>query len=394
MKILHITNIYPNPFNNGNKVIRDIARTLSEKQKVEQTVIVPVKTTRISKIGKEYTIKNETPRLSEYVVFHFGLPYGFFIGLRLYDSFKRVIEVIANKNIVFDVIHAHTLISDGYIGYKLSKMLGKPLVVSVRGTDVFEQLKFLPQAKVIAQRIANHSKKIIAVSPSLMKELLRYIKVSAEKIEIVPNGIYLKLLPRERSSGISKSNKDKGTINLVFVGHLIPLKNLKRTLEAIRIVVEKGFDVHLNVIGEGLWENSLKKLTNRLGLSENIHFLGMQKHDKTLEVIGISDALILCSTKETFGMVYIEALSQGVPVIYSKGRGIDGFIKNEAGIPCDPFDVKSIANAIERLYDDYWYFKKQAEEFARSYIDQFSMGTICQRLFDLYEIVLKEDRNV
>ena len=95
-----------------------------------------------------------------------------------------------------------------------------------------------------------------------------------------------------------------------------------------------------------------------------------------------ADLFIMPSLTETFGLVYIEALSQGLPIIYSKGHGVDGYfddVKN--GISVHPKSVDEITNAIQTIYENYSEYLSSD----LSYLDQFRWENIAKKYMEVYQ---------
>lgn len=134
------------------------------------------------------------------------------------------------------------------------------------------------------------------------------------------------------SSGvnISKHRLDTKTIfnnkkiQVLYVGKLIQRKNLDMLISSLSKITD--VDWNLDVIGTGPMKVNYEKLVNNLNLTNQVHFLGACSHDKIFEYMKKADIFCMPSIKETFGLVYLEAMSQGCITIGTKNEGIDGII--------------------------------------------------------------------
>lgn len=392
MRILHIANVYPTPFRRNNDVIQRIVHEMAHLGH-EEIVLIPMKTAKLGFIGKAYTMKPKN-ELMEIAYWHFGLPYGLALGIRLKNARWLATKLLKRLSSQFDLIHAHTLVSDGTIGYHLAKQFGIPLIVSVRATDVFAQLRYIPMARKIAYEVASYASKLVCVSETVKRQLLRYLQLDPKKMLVVPNGVNDEVI--EHTAKVKDINvKKSDDFNLLFVGSLIKRKNVERTLEAIKILSEEGLKVHLTIVGSGPLEKKLFRKTKTLQISDRVKFVGRKNHEDVLNMMRSGDyhALILCSTVETFGMVYLEALFQGLPIIFSKNRGIDGMITSKVGVACDPFNVEDIASAIKEMIDNYETFKVGVKSFLEHEADKFCLRNVVYKYLSTYKEVLGSKRS-
>ncbi|HBT26555.1 MAG TPA: hypothetical protein DEA58_07745 [Pseudothermotoga sp.] len=372
MKVLHITNTYNNEILKDNPVIRKIISELS-MYGIEQTVIIPVK--RLFSGKGEYIFKRN--HIQEHVVPVWGLPYGLLIDLKLCLSAKKIFKYAPPD---CDLIHAHSFISDGYIAYRLSKSLGKPLIVSITATDVCEQLLFYPHLRILARKIYDQASSVISMSEALRSRFLKLLRIKDDaKTRVIPSGI-----EKERFENSSFKKPDARKFQLIFVGRLVKLKNLKRTIIAVKELICEGNELEFKIIGDGPMEKQLIDIVYDLGLQNHVKFLGKLDNDQVYQKIKESHSLIMCSVRETFGLVYIEALSQYRPVIYSKGVGVDGLFEKEVGIGCDPKSIESIKMAIKEIMDHYEYYLEQVISFNQEDYVNFTLENTARLYYKLY----------
>lgn len=301
---------------------------------------------------------------------------------KLYADMKSKIDLSK-----FDIIHAPTFFSDGAQAYKAYKEFGIPYVVAVRTTDisVFIERK-LYHTWSLGKKILRNASRIYFVSTACMEWLKRTnfgksIWPEIEnKCEVRPNGI-------EDVWIENINNKRSMSHTICYVGTFLPRKNVKLVAEAVGLLrQQKGYeDVKLRLIGGG---------SDRDGNTQNI----IDTHPDYIEYFGkiydkykLMSAMHECtlfampSVHETFGLVYVEALSQGLPILYTKNDGIDGFFDESVGIAVDPSSVEEIHDAIKRMIDNPEKYNNHNVDF-----EQFNWSAIANRYINDYKIILNE----
>ena len=276
-----------------------------------------------------------------------------FWSKKISDISRFSIENIDLSNI--DVIHAHTLFSDGAVAYRLWKKYHIPYVVAVRGTDIFDYLRLKLIYRGIGRKILQAAQKVILISPSNEREFMLRIGCSffdsiKRKIEIIPNGIDDYWLSNRHSSNGQFTGK------VLFVGDFNSNKNIDGCLKAIKIIRDEGHLLSFHAVG--LKPNDDSKLIRCIKdeARRNDFFTIGEKlpKEKIRELYSQYDLLLVPSFQETFGLVYIEALSQGIPVIWSKNQGIDKMYKDgDVGYAVNPASPKDIAEKIKLIMNCY-----------------------------------------
>ena len=175
---------------------------------------------------------------------------------------------------------------------------------------------------------------------------------------------------------IEPVNKDftKGVKRFVFVGSLYELKNVDITLRALHKSMA-GKDYIFDIVGSGAENGNLHRLVNELGLDDHVVFHGQMKRDDAQHVVRNSDCFIMVSSREAFGLVYVEAMAKGCIVVGTKGQGIDGIVKHgENGFLCKARDVDGLAEVINQIItlsqDDLRHISSNAVATASSLTDR------------------------
>ncbi|WP_307345103.1 glycosyltransferase family 4 protein [Metabacillus malikii] len=289
-----------------------------------------------------------------------------------------------------DVLHAHSLFSDGGVAYYLKKKYNIPYVVAVRITDVDVFLKYFFHLRPFMKKILLNASKIIFLSPNIKKSIIDNLGNDAiknniiGKSEIIPNAVdnfWLK-------NHYYKEDNLQPELNLIQVGKLNKGKNPKTTILAVSELVNRGYDVKVDFVGEGQELNNLKKLVHELNLEDNVKFHGFIKDKSVLmNLYRKANFFILPSYFETFGISYIEAMSQGLPVIYSRNQGIDGYFEEgEVGVSINPSSQSEICDAVLHLQKSYNDISKRCTSNALS----FDWEDLSIKYIEIYSKIIKD----
>lgn len=273
----------------------------------------------------------------------------------------------------FGYIHAHTLMSDGIPAYIISKLSGKPLVVSIRNTDITLFISRSRIFKFIGKHILNSSKAVFFISPSLKKKICsHYPSLDAQKYYSLPNGLADFWL--QGTSGSLRPPACTTAIRLLFVGQIIPRKNLDVLINFLRTYDDKKY--MLSVVGENTLGLDFDRLQQTLLGENEIHYLGKITDRGALKkVYAEHDVFVLLSLAETFGVVYIEAMSNGLPIVYSENEGMHGFFpEGQVGFSCDNQSISQLKAVLDRICADLPTMSDNAYQAAKA----FSWDTIVE----------------
>lgn len=369
MNILHICNGFA-----GSKVHVNLAKKL-DSIGLNQIVYCPVR--EVSLIGKNQFSGNHIEFAYSYCikpwykyVFHYK-------SYKLYQDLKRIV----NLNTI-SIIHAHTLLSDGVLAYKAKKELGIPYVVAVRNTDVNCFIHLMKHCHRTGREILLNAEKVFFISPALKKTFERssFVKPILNKVKdkfvLLPNGI-------DDYWHNNISYEEHRGHNILYVGNFSSNKNVVRLVNAILKLRKEEFlgDTRLFIVG-GAKDSKDNNKTQAVidANSTSIKALGIiLDKDKLVEVMRSCSVFAMPSIHETFGLVYLEALSQNLPVLYTKGQGIDGFFDGSVGIGVNPRSVDDIYMGLRELllhHDKYGNYdvnfalfdwEKIAQKYAKHY---------------------------
>jgi glycosyltransferase involved in cell wall biosynthesis len=305
-------------------------------------------------------------------------------GFFAYPFVVKLLRDLHNKY-HFDLIHAHYASPCGVIALLARRWMKVPVVLSIHGMDVTYTAKQNPLSAAIIRWTFDNVDAIIANSSWTKRQIVRY-GGDADKIQIVRLGAQP---PRLADSQIRLSDQDDA-ITLLSVGYLEESKGHVYVLQALRHLLEKGYRLKYTIVGDGLRREALEALTRDLGLGSVVSFEGYKAHTEVWPYFENCDIFVLPSWIEGFGIVYIEALSLGKPVIGCEGAGGPEDLKalGDCIELVKPRDVKSLVLALERLINDPERRRQMGEIGRRIVQEHFTWERNAADTFSIYQRVL------
>lgn len=306
-------------------------------------------------------------------------PWDISICPRLYFYIKR------NR---YDIIHTHSLKADlwGAIAGGLANM---PMVVSTVHNE--EQILKIPILKLLEGWVVNRLDDfIIAVSDGVKRFLVREAGFPIDKIRVVRYGIDPSDIEIDMKKNIRQELGIENDAPLIgCVGRLISQKGHKYIIEAARKVIENFPKVRFLIVGKGPLEKMLKRMSRDLKISSSIIFTGFR--EDVYSIIDKLDLLILPSLWEGFGLVLLEAMALGKPIVATNVGGIPEVVKDgEAGILIPPKDSDALANAIIKLLKDKQLAKRMGEAGRKRVEEYFQANRMAEEIKEIYE----EDKSI
>ncbi len=260
-----------------------------------------------------------------------------------------------------DVIHANWAIC-GCIAGLVGKLIGVPLVTTLRGEDVTRAKKRVID-RMILLLCLRLSAKVVAVSHAIANWILIEHPSMSSRVQVIENGVdesFLKV-------GAHRLWTAHSPFTLITVGSLIPRKEISSIVEAL-VLVTATQDIQLNIIGSGPEESELRKMVARLDLLQQVRFLGSVTPESMPNLLSCADMLILASSSEGRPNVILEAMAAGVPVIASAIDGVTELVEDGVtGLLFSLGDSKCLARQIDKLSQDPQMRDKLAKN-ARKFI--------------------------
>ena len=298
------------------------------------------------------------------------------IGVKLFDEY-----VVCNG--VPDIMHVHSLINAGFVAYKIHQKYGIPYIVTEHSSAFALGLVNRRTIKKL-QPVVESAAENIAVSYEFKKLLENIFK--AKEWQYIPNIVNDEFL----ESKLSFNNKDEG-FNFINICLLSQNKRIDLLIRAFAKAFKGNLNIKLRLGGDGPIRISLEKLVESEGISEQVTFLGALERKEVIQEIKKSDAFILSSNYETFGVVIIEALALGKPVIATRCGGPESIIIPEVGYLVDKNSVEPLAQGMMELYKKR--DKYSAKDIRKYCSNNFSEKAVTNKLTQIYQNILNKPAN-
>jgi glycosyltransferase involved in cell wall biosynthesis len=301
---------------------------------------------------------------------------GFYIVIGLFQA------VLFCRKERFDLLHVHWPFPHGIWGYVAGKLSHTPMVLTFHGAELLLSRKF-GFVKYFIRHSVKHAKAVICNSTYTAREVAQ---LTGKKAFVIPFGSTVSLKPTVTAE--TKPVKD-----LLFVGRLIERKGLEHLIRALPLVEEK-LPVHLHVVGDGNMADTWKLLVREMGLDGKITFYGVIPNDQLESLYASADVFVLPAIvdhrgdTEGLGVVLVEALSFGVPVVASAVGGIpDVVIDEKTGLLVPQKDPPALAEAIIRILTDPGLATVLAKGGLAHAQQYFNWDRITSCLIDVYQKV-------
>lgn len=270
---------------------------------------------------------------------------------RILRTFKNIIFtlpiIIFLKKNKINIVYTNT--STIFSGALAAKLLGIPHIWHFREFGIEDYGYSFDIGNRLSSLLLNKLSSVCFVNSIAVKE--KYNKfIPSEKLAVLYEAYELENVNKIKENSF---NIDKTLFNMAIVGTLHEAKGHKNALKAIYILKQKGFKVKLHIVGVGssIYKNELLELINEFALLNEVIFYGYLENP--LSVIGNCDVLLMCSRKEAFGLVTLEAMKLGVTVIGNNSGGTrELIIDNYNGLLYTHNDFKDLAEKISILITD------------------------------------------
>ncbi len=389
MKILLFSSLYPSSVRPIHGIfVETRLRELLKTGQVQAKVVAPVPwfPSQAKRFGA-YAKFAATPRAEErngVEVYHpryfllpkvgMGMaPYAMALGA------LTTIRRLQRQGFDFDLIDAHYYYPDGVAASLLAKWLGKPFVVTARGSDL-NLISQYPFPRKLILQAADQAAASIGVCQALMTKLAE-LGGSPSKLNVLRNGVDLeRFVPEDRREARKHLGLATEGRYLLMVGNLVELKGQHIAIEALAQLP----GVTLLIAGAGPEQSALKALAQRLGVADRVHWAGLVPQADLKWWYSAADALALCSSREGWPNVLLEAMACGTPVLSTNVSGTPDMVNTPAaGVLLERRDAQTLADAWLHLHAHL-----PPREATRAHAETFSWDATTQGQLRLFRKVL------
>jgi glycosyltransferase involved in cell wall biosynthesis len=296
------------------------------------------------------------------------------------NLFKRYVSLYGKP----DMIHAHGMLYGGLLARKVSGKFSIPFVLTEH-SSFYERGLVTKQQIYLAKWAAKAAERRFAVSQALCNQLEKLFGDADLYWEEMPNIVnrmfYL--------SGSTEPDRLKPT-PFVFLNVALLTKNkgIHNLISAFAAAFPEDPNVLLRIGGDGIERKRLEKQAADLNVQDRVGFLGMLRRDQVLQEMSGMDVFVLPSSFETFGVVLIESLALGKPVIATRCGGPESIVREQDGMLVPTDDVPALIEAMKVMRSNYKTY--DSLEIRKACIDRYSESVIAERLSAIYKAVLSE----
>jgi glycosyltransferase involved in cell wall biosynthesis len=248
-----------------------------------------------------------------------------------------------------DIIHSHFAVPTGPASLPPAKLAGIPHVLSLHGGDIYDPSKRLsphrlPLVRTVVKWVLRASSAVVAQSSNTRDNAIRWYG-HAGPIHLIPLGIRQFTATPVSRAGLGLP---EGGFLGITVGRLVRRKGLDTLLRAL--ARPESSAIRLVIVGEGPERPALERLASELGLTDRLQFTGRVSEERKWQLLQVADAYLSATMHEGFGLVYLEAMAAGIPVItFDHGGQVDFLVEGETGFLVPSGDTEALAAAIGRL---------------------------------------------
>lgn len=291
------------------------------------------------------------------------------IGLKLYKKYIK-------KHGIPDVIHVHSMLNGGFLAYEIKRIFDVPYIITEHSTAFARDLISRPVLEAL-KPVVDHSSYNIAVSNEFAKLLSE--KLDVQSWQYIPNIVNDDFLLHE-------FNHLEDNFKFINICLLDKKKKVDVLIQSFARSFKGCENISLVIGGDGPEKIYLESLARDLGIQKQVCFLGMLTREQVKLEVAKSNVFVLSSEYETFGVVVVEALALGKPVVATKCGGPESIVTEEVGYLVDVNNIEQMAQAMKDLYQNINQFIP--DEIRKYCIDKFSEDAVVDKLSKVYRKVL------
>jgi D-inositol-3-phosphate glycosyltransferase len=324
------------------------------------------------------------------------------------DEFaQNVLQFAQDEDIHYDLIHSHYWLS-GLVAEKLRDVWHTPIVHMfhtlghMKNRIAQSENQRAPQSRIDGEsRVLRTADRIIAATPAEQAQLNWLYGADLDKVSIIPPGVDLeRFTPIDKKEAKTHVGIPCGDKNILFVGRIEPLKGIDTMLQAMALIQKRYPEAVKNtcmaIVGGDPWSDDLDEemarlqdLRQELDIHDLVTFLGSKDQDILPNYYAAAEVVVMPSHYESFGMVALEAMAMGTPVIASEVGGLAFLVKDgRNGFHVPSRDPEALAERIYTLIADP-NCRDSLGQQARAYAQQFAWPIIVERMMGVYADVLR-----
>jgi len=234
--------------------------------------------------------------------------------------------------------HAHYADTAAQLAMWAHRWTGTPFTLTTHGYDIFKT----PPHNM--KELVDESQGMVCISYYNLQFLVKTFGVDERKLKVIRCGIYVD----EFENDTRVPALQDAPLRLLCVARLVPEKGHQYLFEAVRMLIARGVAVSLSLAGDGPLRGALEDLANKMAISANVHFLGEQTGLQVRQLFRDCDIAVLASLSESMGLVNMEGMASGRPVIATAVLGVPELVEDRVtGFLCPPANPEAIVDTIQ-----------------------------------------------
>ena len=275
----------------------------------------------------------------------------------LFTGFKKGVQLIKKNN--YDVINTHFALPSGPLGWVLGKFYRIPNILSIHGGDIYDPSKITSPHRIflfraVVKLVLNGAQKIVAQSMNTKNNAEKYYKPIKE-IDIIPLAFHPPVFDKISRAKLGFKTAD---FILITIGRLVKRKAVDVQLEALSML-KKEKNLKLVIVGDGPEMNSLADKIKKLDLSDKVTLAGRLSENEKFRYLSIANLYVMTSLHEGFGIVFMEAMNFGLPIVATNDGGQTDFLTDkENALLINVGDAAECAKSIKKFMKDEKLYNK------------------------------------
>ena len=288
----------------------------------------------------------------------------------------------------FDLIHAHDWVV-GRAAAELKNRLGLPLISTIHATEIGRggslDGEYRRKVRDIERLLVEQSDGIICCSNYMLDHIQHVLGAVKTKIRVIPNGVEASRFNNGRQPQLIPTGVSEDRKTILYVGRIVREKGIFTLLDAFEKLRKQGKDVSLVFAGEGPLKEDLAKEVLRRKLNDRVKLAGFVDEKKLVSLYNSSDAFVLPSHYEPFGMVALEAMASRVPVVVSDVGGLSEIVEDGiTGVKVPAYNPSALAEGILRVLEDRELSEQLKENAYRAVQERYRWDMIAEKTIEAY----------
>jgi glycogen(starch) synthase len=319
----------------------------------------------------------------------------FLTWVLLFNHFLTKTIADVTSKVDFDVMHVHDWLA-AFSGISFKHYLKKPMVLTVHSTE-FGRAQGLHSPDSFSINgiewwAMYEADRVIVCSQSMKYEICDHFNLPWDKVDVIPNAIDATKYQISVDSGAVRQRYGVGWGEklILCVGRLVPQKGIEYFIRAIPAIAKRYPEAKFVIVGEGWSRDILEAEARGTGQNSKIHFTGFASDREVINLMSSADVLVVPSIYEPFGIVALEGMATGVPVVASKVGGLSEVIEHDrTGIFVYPKNPDSIAWGIDHILSDPDHAKWLTENAKEKLHNAYSWEAVAMKTVEVYRKVVE-----